>query len=85
MSEDIKYIRGKMDDLEGHVGEINKTLAVNTTLLDEHIKRTNQLEEKLEPVEDHVKSVHALLFAAKWGVGLGGGIVGIAYGISRFI
>lgn len=52
-------ILAKLDELNKYVAEINITMALNTQSLEIHIKRTNLLEEKLKPVEDHVKSVQA--------------------------
>lgn len=44
MSDDIKYLREKID-------EIVVTLAKNTVILDEHVRRTNLLEAKVDTLE----------------------------------
>lgn len=50
----------KLDKIVEQIIEINMTMAKNTASLDEHIRRTNILEEKLEPVEKHVLMVNSI-------------------------
>lgn len=40
--------------------QINETLLRNTVSLEEHMKRTNLLEDKIEHIDTHVKKVQAL-------------------------
>ena len=47
----------KLDGISDDITEIKVIMARNTMSLEEHIKRTNILEEKLEPVEAHVLKV----------------------------
>jgi hypothetical protein len=51
----------KLDKITEQISEINITLARNTVSLEEHIKRTNILENKLEPVEKHVVMVNGVI------------------------
>lgn len=44
-----------------NLGEINSTLKFQAGQLEKHIKRTELLEERILPVEDHVKLVNALI------------------------
>ena len=85
MDDDIKYIRDKLDDVETAQSTMNETLAVNTTLLGEHIRRTNDLEDRVDPIEDHVKGAQTLMSATKWGLGVLVSLAGLAFTISRFI
>lgn len=57
-----------MDDFKNDIKEIQKsvkqieiTLAKQHVSIDEHIRRTNLLEQKLEPVEKHVHMVNGAL------------------------
>ena len=47
-------IEEKIDLVENHLDSINVTLVRNTSSLEEHIRRTELLEKKLEPIEIHV-------------------------------
>jgi len=51
----------KMDVLLKQQGEMNVILALQEVSLAEHIKRTDILEAKLEPVEKHVDAVNVIL------------------------
>ena len=54
-------IEEKLDKISEHLSDIDKTLVRNTSSLDEHIRRTNLLEEKMLPVEKHVTQVNGAL------------------------
>lgn len=54
---DFKRLEEKVDKLDTRLDSIDATLIKNTILLDEHIKRTNILEEELRPVKQHVTVV----------------------------
>lgn len=51
----------KMDAMLDKQAEMNIILAKQEISLAEHIKRTNLLEIKLEPVEKHVNTVNVIL------------------------
>jgi predicted metallo-beta-lactamase superfamily hydrolase len=53
----MKDIDQKLDKIIDSISEINVTLGKQSVILDEHIRRTNILEEKIEPVEKHVHRV----------------------------
>jgi uncharacterized coiled-coil protein SlyX len=57
MDERLERIENKLDRVVDTMGEINATTAKQQVSLDYHIKRTNLLENKLKPVEDHVAMV----------------------------
>lgn len=57
---DSKRLEEKLDKMDDRLDSIDKTLAVNTVLLDEHIKRTNILEKEFKPVKNHVVFVNNL-------------------------
>lgn len=54
----MDIVINKLNALDENISSIDKTLARNTVSLEEHIKRTNLLEKKLEPVEAHVNKVN---------------------------
>lgn len=47
----------RLKRIERHLSSIDVTLAKQSVILDEHVKRSNMLEAKLEPVEKHVAMV----------------------------
>lgn len=71
----MKELKDQLDRMESRLDAIDVTLAKNTVILDEHIRRTEIIEEEMKPVKDHVKlmnfgakigsAVLALLLAAK--------------------
>jgi hypothetical protein len=62
----LERIESKIDKVVEHIGSIDVTLAKQSVILDEHIRRTNILEKKFEPVEEHVASVHTSLKTLKF-------------------
>lgn len=54
-------IESKIDKLQEDVSEIKTHLAVYNSQLEIHIKRSDLLEQKLEPVEKHVNMVNGAL------------------------
>ncbi len=76
-----KRLLDQMDRMSGQLASIDKTLAVNTAELVVHIKRTEQLEARVEPIERHVQRVGAmaLLF------GYFAGFVSIVAGVLKII
>lgn len=85
MSDDIKYIREKMDIVSDRVGSVEKTLERNTAILDYHIKRTDLLENSVERVTEHVLQVHTLFNAVKWSIGVTAAVAGIVWTVIRLI
>jgi hypothetical protein len=57
----MRDLDDKLDEIASNIGEINITLAKQSVILDEHVKRTNLLEKKLEPVEKHVQMIHGAM------------------------
>lgn len=58
---DTKLIIDMLKDLDKRVDSIDITLARQEVSLAEHIRRTNILEEKLEPVEKHVTMLNGVM------------------------
>lgn len=56
----LERIEKKIDDLTDHLSNIDTTLALQHESLKHHIKRTNLLEKKIEPIESHVKLLQGL-------------------------
>lgn len=67
----------KIDYIVEQIGGINKTLEFQSKQLESHIKRTELLEERFEPVEDHVKFVQGLLKAGLYVSTIGGAVIGL--------
>jgi len=47
----------KLDKIADDITAIKVTLAVNTASLEEHVKRTNLLEDSLKPIHGHITRV----------------------------
>jgi archaellum component FlaC len=60
MDDRLERIENKLDKVVDQIGEINETTAKQQVSLEYHIKRTDLLEKKLEPVEAHVSLVSSL-------------------------
>lgn len=64
-SEGIRYmdnrIEDKIDKISDRLNSIDVTLAKNTVSLEEHIKRTNLLEEEVKPIKKHVDMIEGAL------------------------
>lgn len=78
---DNKRVEEKLDKVADDISQINITLAKQEVSLAEHIRRTNVLEQKLEPVEKHVAMVNGGLKI----VGIVALLVGIIEGIVKII
>lgn len=76
-----KRIEDKIDKIVEDVGEIKTHMAVYNAQLTLHIKRTEMLEEKLEPVEKHVAMVSGAIKL----VGVVAMIVAIIEGLLKII
>lgn len=63
-------LEDKIDKIIQQQGEMNVTLGKQSVILEEHVKRTNLLEKKLEPVEKHVAIMQGAFKVISW-VGLG--------------
>jgi glycerol dehydrogenase-like iron-containing ADH family enzyme len=74
-------IDAKLEKIVEHIGSIDVTLAKQSVLLDEHIKRSNMLEEKLAPVEKHVTIVNTILKV----LGAAGATGGAAHGVLHYL
>lgn len=62
-SSKLDKIEDKIDKVQEKIASIDSTLAAQHESLKIHIKRTNLLEQKITPIENHVAIVHALLKA----------------------
>ena len=56
-----KVVLAKLDKIEEKQVEHTIQLALNTSVLDEHHRRSTNLETRIEPIEDHVKFLRKLL------------------------
>lgn len=58
--ERLKRIEDKVDKIVDQIGYVNVTLAKQHISLELHIKRTNLLEAKLDPIEKHVTMIQGI-------------------------
>lgn len=78
---DWKRFENKLDVVVEKIGEINVTLAKQSVVLDEHIRRTEAIEEKLVPLDKHMYMING-------GLKIIGGLavlVGIIEGIIHLV
>lgn len=91
--ESVAAHLGKVDD---RLDRIDTTAATNTAVLEEHVRRTNLLEEKieldkkdiegkLEPIKAHVNQVKIFMKIAGLVVGGGSILGGAGVGIKKLI
>ena len=57
----IDRIESKIDKIVERVSEIDKTLERNTASLEDHIRRTEILENDIRPVKRHVYMLEGIL------------------------
>ena len=50
-----------MDRIDERLDSLDKNMAVNNTLLEYHIKRTDMLEEEVKPLKGHVLKAQGVL------------------------
>ena len=81
MADDIKRLEAKLDKIADIQLDQAKLLERNTVTLEEHVRRTNILESKLEPVEKHVTMVNGVFKA----LGIVATLVGIAGGMAKLM
>ena len=62
MSQDqITRLENKIDIIADKIASIDTTLAKQSIILDEHVRRTNLLEWKVDPIEKHVHMIQGAL------------------------
>lgn len=79
--ENNNRIEEKLDKVVDSISDINVTLAKQSVILDEHVKRTNLLEAKVEPIQRHVTMVNGVV---KF-IGLIGIFIGIIEGFLKIM
>ena len=77
----LEMLDKKIDEIKQDISEIKTHLAVYNEQLKIHIKRSDLLEEKLQPIENHVVMVHGIM---KF-IGLMAVIVAIIESISHIL
>lgn len=75
----LDKIDDKIDKIQEKISSIDVTLAAQHESLKIHIKRTNLLEQKIEPVERHVHAVNTVLKL----VGFMALVIGVIEGILK--
>jgi hypothetical protein len=67
----------KLGKIAVDVAEINTTLKFQAKQLESHIKRTELLEQRLAPIEDHSKFVQGLMRISLYVASIGSFVVGV--------
>ncbi len=67
----------KLNYVVEQIGGINKTLEFQSKQLETHIKRTELLENRISPIEDHVKFIQWLVRITVYLSTVGGLVVAI--------
>jgi len=57
----MSRIEEKLDKIDERIDKIDKALAVNNTLLEYHIRRTDLLEAEVKPLKGHVLKAQGIL------------------------
>jgi hypothetical protein len=69
-------IEQKIDGIVSRLSEIDKTLAAQHVILDEHIRRTSILEQQLAPIKLHVDGIKSVTKFLMIMTGLAGAVAG---------
>lgn len=75
---DNKRLEEKLDKIVEHISEINTTLAVNTSSLETHIRRTELAESQIQNLQDDIKPIKshvAFMKGVAWALGVAGSIL----------
>jgi archaellum component FlaC len=75
--ERIIRIEDKIDKVVEHIGSIDSTLAAQHVSLKEHMRRTELLEQEIEPIKAHVDMVSGAVKLILFTAAICGGIEGI--------
>lgn len=69
--------KDKLTEIAVNVAEIKTTLNFQAGQLESHIRRTELLETRLSPIEDHVKFVQNLIKVGLYIATIGSFVVGV--------
>lgn len=61
MNDRSDRLEEKIDKVIDKISSIDTTLATQSIILAEHVKRSTQLENRVEPIERHVNMVNGAL------------------------
>jgi hypothetical protein len=60
MERRLDRVETKIDGVVDRIGSIDNTLIKQSVILDEHIKRTEQLEGRVLPIETYIIKLHGI-------------------------
>lgn len=83
MKDEINKIQATLEKVRDSQVETQTTLAVNTALLDTHIKRTELLEGRVDKAEVHIIGAVQSRRALTYILGIAATLAGLAVAISR--
>ncbi len=55
----LERVEDKLDKVVDSISNINVTLAKQSVILEEHVKRSTMLEDQMKPIKKHVDLVNA--------------------------
>lgn len=76
MDKKLEMLDSRIDNIDVTLARIDVTLEKQSDQLAYHIKRTDLLESKIEPVDRHVKIVNGIMIAV-------GVIFSVIFGLSQ--
>lgn len=77
--DDSRRIHDKLDKIDDKLASIDTRLAKYNAELEFHIARTNQIEDTLVPVVEHIQQVQGAAKLVAWAIAVAGAIGGLAW------
>ena len=85
MSDESKFelLHDDIKDVQKTQTAMSKTLTENTVILGEHVRRTSMLEDRVEPLYDHVMFMKKLAAGTTWIAGIVSAIAGFIWAVGN--
>ena len=84
IKEEVKEVRSAQTRHEVRLDSIDVTLKTQALVLEDHVKRTKQLEDRVEPIEKTVGFASTIGKAITWIAGCAGGLIGVFKFVMHF-
>lgn len=85
MSDRLERVEHKIDVVQKDISDINRTLAVNTELLDIQMRRTEALEEIVDLMQTNQAKFQGGIKVLHWSVGIGLTLAGLNLGLLKLL
>lgn len=66
----LERIEQKLDKIDDHLANVDLTLAKQSIILDNHVKRTDELQNMVMPIKTHVDNLKFVVRLIKIGASL---------------